>query len=109
MWAAAGILGLVVVVTGWLPWTDARDVALTRGGPIMVFLVAITVLAALSDRAGVFDAAAPPGARAPPRDASSRPTSSGTVSRCAMPRATRPAPSRSTQRRPVRLLSIFIG
>lgn len=58
MWAALGVLGALAVVTGLLPVADARAVAVTRGGPIMVFLVAITVLAELADRAGVFDAAA---------------------------------------------------
>lgn len=41
-----------------------RQVAVTRGAPIMVFLLAITVLAELADRAGVFDAAATVCARA---------------------------------------------
>lgn len=54
----AGSTGWIAVLTGLLPVTDARKVAITRGGPIMVFLVAITVLAELADRAGVFDAAA---------------------------------------------------
>ncbi len=58
MWAALGVLGALAVVTGLLPVADARAVAVTRGAPIMVFLVAITVLAELADRAGVFDAAA---------------------------------------------------
>ena len=58
MWAALGVLGGIAVLTGLLPVADARQVAFTRGGPIMVFLVAITVLAELADRAGVFDAAA---------------------------------------------------
>lgn len=58
MWAALGVLGGLAVFSGLLPVTDARQVAITRGGPIMVFLVAITVLAELADRAGVFDAAA---------------------------------------------------
>ena len=58
MWIVAGLAGLAVVVTGELPLDAAREVGLTRGGPIMVFLVAITVVAELSDRAGVFDAAA---------------------------------------------------
>ncbi len=58
MWAALGVLGGIAVTTGLLPVADARQVAFTRGGPIMVFLVAITVLAELADQAGVFDAAA---------------------------------------------------
>ena len=64
MWAVLGVAGIVVVVTGWLPAPVAREVALTRGGPVLVFLVAITVLAELSDRAGVFDVAAQACARA---------------------------------------------
>ena len=59
-----GIAGLVVVVTGWLPLSEARDVAVTRGMPILAFLLGITVLAELADRAGVFDAAAGVCARA---------------------------------------------
>lgn len=58
MWLVLGVAGALVVVTGWLPADAARTVALTRGGPVLGFLVAITVLAELSDRAGVFDAAA---------------------------------------------------
>ncbi len=62
VWAVLGAAGVLVVLTGWLPAGDAREVALTRGAPVLGFLVAITVLAELADRAGVFDAAA--GARA---------------------------------------------
>lgn len=58
MWFPLGAAGLLVVLTGWLPADAARDVALTRGAPVLGFLVAITVLAELADRAGVFDAAA---------------------------------------------------
>jgi len=58
VWGVLGVAGVVVVVTGWLPAGQARDVALSRGGPVLGFLVAITVLAELADRAGVFDAAA---------------------------------------------------
>ncbi len=47
-----------MVATGWLPADDAWNVAVVRGGPVLGFLVAITVLAELADRAGVFDAAA---------------------------------------------------
>jgi arsenical pump membrane protein len=64
MWAVFGALGAAMVATGVLPGPEAREVALTRGGPIMGFLVAITVLAALADKAGVFDAAAGVCARA---------------------------------------------
>jgi arsenical pump membrane protein len=58
MWAILGLLGLLSVVTGWLPSDAAREVAITRGAPVLGFLIAITVLAELADRAGVFDAAA---------------------------------------------------
>jgi arsenical pump membrane protein len=58
VWAVLGVAGALVVATGWLPASQARDVAFTRGGPVLGFLVAITVLAELADRAGVFDAAA---------------------------------------------------
>ncbi len=64
MWAVLGVAGVLVVATGWLPASAAREVALTRGGPVLGFLVAITVLAELADRAGVFDAAAGACARA---------------------------------------------
>lgn len=64
MWVVLGGAGLLVVLTGWLPLGAAREVAVTRGGPVLVFLVAITVLAELADRAGVFDAAAGVCARA---------------------------------------------
>ncbi len=60
----AAIAGGVVVGTGWLPVSAAREVAVDRGAPILLFLVAITVLAELADRAGVFDAAAEVCARA---------------------------------------------
>ena len=58
MWAILGLTGVLVVVTGWLPRDQAHDVAVTRGGPILIFLLSITVLAELADKAGVFDAAA---------------------------------------------------
>ena len=58
VWALLAGLGVILVATGALPVADARAVAITRGGPILGFLVAITVLAELADRAGVFDAAA---------------------------------------------------
>jgi arsenical pump membrane protein len=64
MWVVFGALGTAVVLMGVLPGAEAREVALARGGPIMGFLVAITVLAALADKAGVFDAAAGVCARA---------------------------------------------
>jgi arsenical pump membrane protein len=64
MWEVSGLGGVFVVFTQLLSANDVREVAITRGGPIMVFLVAITMLAELADRAGVFDAAAVVCARA---------------------------------------------
>src|SRR5579875_967619 len=64
MWAVLGLAGVVAVISGALPASAAREVALTRGGPVLGFLVAITVLAELADRAGVFSAAAGMCARA---------------------------------------------
>jgi arsenical pump membrane protein len=58
MWALAALAGLLAAVTGWLPRAEAIDIGLHRAGPILGFLVAVTVLAELSDAAGVFDAAA---------------------------------------------------
>lgn len=58
MWAIAALAGAICVLTGLLPRDDAYQVVIVRGGPILGFLVAITVLAELADRAGVFDAAA---------------------------------------------------
>lgn len=57
MWLVAAVLGALTVATGLLSPGDAADV-LDRTGPVLVFLVAITVLAELADAAGVFDAAA---------------------------------------------------
>ncbi len=57
MWAAAGVAGLLAVITGLLPWDAAGDVT-ARVGPVLGFLVAVTVLAELADRADVFDVAA---------------------------------------------------
>jgi arsenical pump membrane protein len=57
VWAVAGVVGLLTIVTGLLPLTDAGDVT-ARVGPILGFLVAVTVLAELADRAEVFDVAA---------------------------------------------------
>jgi arsenical pump membrane protein len=57
VWAVAGVAGLLTIVTGLLPLDDAGDVT-ARVGPILGFLVAVTVLAELADRAEVFDVAA---------------------------------------------------
>lgn len=58
MWAILAIAGALTILTGWLPGSQAHEVALTRAGPVLGFLVAVTILAELADRAGVFDAAA---------------------------------------------------
>jgi arsenical pump membrane protein len=57
VWLIAALAGALCVATTALPWHDA--VATTqRVGPILVFLVAITVVAELADAAQVFDVAA---------------------------------------------------
>ena len=58
VWLVLGVLGIVAVVTRWLPATEAVDIGVVRAGPILGFLVAVTVLAELADAAGVFDVAA---------------------------------------------------
>ncbi|RMI28401.1 ArsB/NhaD family transporter [Nocardia stercoris] len=58
MWVILVGLATLALVTGWLPSADAVDIGVLRAGPILVFLVAVTVLAELADAAGVFDAAA---------------------------------------------------
>jgi arsenical pump membrane protein len=57
MWKGAGILGALAVISGAVPLATAADVVL-RLAPILLFLVAVTVLAELADDAGVFDLAA---------------------------------------------------
>jgi arsenical pump membrane protein len=62
VWLIAALAGVVCVATRALPWHDA--VATTqRVGPILGFLVAITVVAELADAAQVFDVAAEQAAR----------------------------------------------
>ncbi|MEV5324023.1 SLC13 family permease [Nonomuraea fastidiosa] len=51
------ILGLVFVATGLLPWEAAVE-SLSEIGPLLVFLVAIIVVAELTKEAQVFDAIA---------------------------------------------------
>ncbi len=63
MWAAAGVAGLLTLVTGLLPLSEAGDVT-ARVGPVLGFLVAVTVLAELAERAGVFEQTADRVARA---------------------------------------------
>ena len=56
-WLIATVAGVMCIATRALPWHEA--VATTkRVGPILVFLVAITVVAELADAAQVFDVAA---------------------------------------------------
>jgi arsenical pump membrane protein len=57
MWLAALAAGLLVVASGAVTLNAAGGV-LARAGPILGFLVAVTVLAELADAAGVFDVAA---------------------------------------------------
>jgi arsenical pump membrane protein len=57
VWAAAGVAGLLALVTGLLPLSAAGDVT-ARVGPVLGFLVAVTVLAELAERAEVFEQAA---------------------------------------------------
>jgi arsenical pump membrane protein len=57
VWAAAGIAGILTLVTGLLPLKQAGDVT-ARVGPVLGFLVAVTVLAELAERAEVFETAA---------------------------------------------------
>ncbi|RJO73784.1 arsenic transporter [Nocardia panacis] len=58
MWMVLVGLATLAVATGWLPDGDAIDIGVTRAAPILGFLVAVTILAELSEAAGVFDAAA---------------------------------------------------
>ncbi|MGI8682396.1 MAG: SLC13 family permease [Mycobacteriales bacterium] len=62
MWAVAGGLGAIVVLTGLLPLDEATAVT-DRLGPILLFLVGVTVIAELADEAGAFEAAAVRAAR----------------------------------------------
>jgi arsenical pump membrane protein len=57
VWAAAGVAGILAVVTGLLPLHAAGDVT-ARVGPVLGFLVAVTILAELAERAEVFELAA---------------------------------------------------
>jgi arsenical pump membrane protein len=62
MWLIAALAGAICVATGALPWHDAVSTT-DRVGPILGFLVAITVVAELADAAQVFDVAAHRAAR----------------------------------------------
>ncbi|MGH8889121.1 MAG: SLC13 family permease [Acidothermaceae bacterium] len=57
VWLIAALAGAACVATGALPWHDAVSTT-DRVGPILGFLVAITVVAELADVAQVFDVAA---------------------------------------------------
>lgn len=57
MWAVSLAAGALALVTRWLPAGEAESI-LRRIAPVLVFLVAITVVAQLAQSAGVFDAAA---------------------------------------------------
>jgi arsenical pump membrane protein len=57
MWRFTSGAAAMVVISGALPWRQAGDVV-DRMAPILVFLVAITVVAELADSARVFDVAA---------------------------------------------------
>ncbi|WP_432495075.1 SLC13 family permease [Kineococcus gypseus] len=63
MWWACGLAGLAVVATGLAGPVQVAEVA-HRAGPVLAFLLAVTVVAELADEAGVFDAAARLAARA---------------------------------------------
>jgi arsenical pump membrane protein len=57
MWWVSLLAGGVLLISRLLPISDAGSV-LSRIAPVLVFLVAITVVAQLAQNAGVFDAAA---------------------------------------------------
>jgi arsenical pump membrane protein len=57
LWAVAVVLAAFVVAIGWLP-LDALGELAARVGPILLFLVAITMVAEMCAAAGLFDAAA---------------------------------------------------
>lgn len=58
MWWIAGLAGLGSLLAGAVSRHDAYQVAIIRAAPVLAFLVAITVLSELAQKAGVFDAAA---------------------------------------------------
>jgi arsenical pump membrane protein len=62
VWLAAAVLGILTVATRLLPLSDALDVT-ARVAPVLLFLVAVTVLAELADAAELFDVAAGKAAR----------------------------------------------
>ncbi|MCW2586571.1 MAG: arsenite efflux rane protein ArsB [Frankiales bacterium] len=62
MWLVAALLGCLSVLAGLLSPAAAGDVT-ARVAPVLVFLIAVTVLAELADEAEVFDVAADRAAR----------------------------------------------
>ncbi|MCU1589668.1 MAG: arsenite efflux rane protein ArsB [Frankiales bacterium] len=62
MWLVAAALGILAVATRLLSWGAAADVT-SRVAPVLVFLVAVTVLAELADQAELFDVIATRAAR----------------------------------------------
>ncbi|QVT82007.1 Arsenical pump membrane protein [Nocardioides aquaticus] len=62
LWLLSALAGVVVVATGVLAPASAEAV-LVRVGPVLVFLVALTLLAELCESAGLFDLAADLAAR----------------------------------------------
>jgi arsenical pump membrane protein len=57
VWRFTSLAAVAIVATGLLPWDETSDVT-RRMAPILLFLVAITVLAELAEVAMVFDIAA---------------------------------------------------
>ena len=57
MWVVAAVAGLLALVTCTVSLDAAGDVVV-RLAPILVFLVAVTVLSELGDASGLFDVAA---------------------------------------------------
>ncbi|MBD8078422.1 citrate transporter [Cellulosimicrobium arenosum] len=57
LWAVAALVVVALPATGLLPAGDARDLV-SRTGPVLVFLLAITVVAELCAGAGLFDVVA---------------------------------------------------
>jgi arsenical pump membrane protein len=62
VWLVAALLGALTLATGLLSPANAGEVT-QRVAPVLVFLVAVTVLAELADKAQVFDVAATRAAR----------------------------------------------
>jgi arsenical pump membrane protein len=62
VWLTAALLGTLTLLTGLLSPREGGAVT-ERVAPVLLFLVAVTVLAELADAAGVFDAAATRAAR----------------------------------------------